>query len=89
MTTKSGPAGADIPGARPTEKGGTLWTPREYRKPHRDDHDHQGQLVIDPETGEESGSTRFTSAAVALAKLADSPTPNTQGRPSFTRCSGA
>jgi hypothetical protein len=55
MTTKSGPAGADIPGARPTEKGGTLWTPREYRKPHRDDHDHQGQLVIDPETGEESG----------------------------------
>jgi hypothetical protein len=43
MTTKSGPAGADIPGARPTEKGGTLWTPREYRKPHRADH---GQVII-------------------------------------------
>src|SRR5215208_5327820 len=67
MTTKSGPAGADIPGARPTEKGGTLWTPREYRKPHRDDHDHQGQIVVaTPRRVRRRRSTRFTSAAVAL-----------------------
>jgi hypothetical protein len=46
-------------------------------QPHRDEHDHQdecphacndgwtilGQLVVDPETGEEIESTRFTSAA--------------------------
>jgi hypothetical protein len=42
MTTESGPAGADIPGTWPTEKGGTLWTRESsapYAHPSTEEHD--------------------------------------------------
>jgi hypothetical protein len=64
MTTKSGPAGADILGARPTEKWGNTVDTTRIAQPHREDHGHQdershagkdgwiklGQIAVDLET---------------------------------------
>jgi hypothetical protein len=65
MATESGPAGADIPGARPTEKRGNTVDTTESSAPHahpsteahyacNDGWVTIGQLVVDPDTGEET-----------------------------------
>ena len=77
-----GPAGADYPGTRPTEKWGNTVDTTRIAQPHSADHNHQDERPhacndgwiklghrVDPETGEESGCSSPPSGPAAVPLL--------------------